>query len=142
MINPNDATEVVPYLTSAATIVAIQKWLKTRGAYAQFVTAFPLADKYVHWLVAGTGSLVAATGIHMVWNWDLIHAGTFSGTIPSVLDMLHGLGDWFKVYILQHTVYEATHQPPYQPAVKDPPLVPAQATLRAGQPDPLQPLDK
>jgi len=113
MINPSDATEVVPYLTSAATIVYVQKWLKTRQPYQQFVAAFPGADKYAHWVIAGTASLVVAAGIHITWNWDALHGGAFSGTIPDLMTILHGLGDWFKVYVLQHTVYEATHQPPY-----------------------------
>lgn len=118
MITPTDATEVVPYLTSAATIVAIQKWLKTTEFYAKFVAAFPGADKYAHWIVAGVSSIIAAAGIHLTWNWSATAGGTFSGTVPSVLDMLHGLADFFKVYILQHTIYEGTNKAPYMPPEK------------------------
>lgn len=104
-VNPNDATEVVPYLTSAATIVFIQKWLKTRNFYQQFVTAFPGADKWAHWIAAGFMSLVAAAGIHLTWSYDPNAGGTFSGTLPDIMTMVHGVSDWFKVYILQHTIH-------------------------------------
>src|SRR5258708_30818538 len=112
---PHDVNEVVPFLTSAATVAFVQKWLKTTQPYATFIKAFPGSDKYAHWCVAGIGSLIAATGIHLTWNWDMTAGGTFSGTIPSAWILLHGISDWFKVYILQHTVYESTRQTPYAP---------------------------
>lgn len=108
MVTPGDATEVVPYLTSAATIVALQKYLKTLDLYQRFVQAFPGADKYGHWFVAGICSLTAAAGIHVAWNWTAIAGGTAVFTIPPVMAMIHGLADFWKVFILQHTVYEAT----------------------------------
>lgn len=138
MVNPNDATEVVPYLTSAATIVAIQKWLKTQAVYAKFVAAFPGADKWAHWTVAAISSLSVAMGIHAVYNWNTETGGQIIFTIPGLIVLLHGAGDFFKVFILQHTIYESTHQPPFQPPVKEPPVIPEQAPLRAGQPDPLK----
>lgn len=101
----NDATEIVPYLTSAATIVFIQKWLKTRTTYQQFVKAFPGADKYAHWLVAGVMSLVAAAGIHYTWSGTLHDGGILMITVPKLIDIFHGLSDFFKVYILQHTIH-------------------------------------
>ncbi len=112
MVNASDATEVVPYLTSAATIVYIQKWLKTRDVYNKLITAFPGADKYAHWFFAGLMSLIAAAGIHYVWSGTLSDFLTGKGglltiTVPSLIDMLHGASDWFKVYILQHTIYES-----------------------------------
>ena len=114
-VNPQDATEVVPYLTSAATIVYIQKFLKSRQAYATFVHTFPGADKYAHWFMAGTMSLIASAGIHAVWNGSLTEGGTITIAVPTLLTMLHGTSDWFKVYILQHTVYSAIKEPPYHP---------------------------
>jgi hypothetical protein len=105
-VNPNDATEVVPYLTSSATIVFIQKWLKSREFYQKFVAAFPGADKYAHWFVAGIMSLIAAAGIHYVWTGSLNEGGQLVLTIPAVGVIIHGLSDVFKVYILQHTIYE------------------------------------
>ena len=105
MATPADIT-AVPYLTSAATIVYIQKWLKTRDFYQQFVTAFPASDKYVHWLAAGAMSLVAAAGIHYTWTGSLVGGGQFNVVVPTLMAMLHGVSDWFKVYILQHTIYE------------------------------------
>ncbi len=115
-LNPNDATEVVPYLTSAATIVMVQKWLKTLQVYARFVEAFPGADRWAHWLVALVASLIAAAGIHIVWTGTFTEGGVATFNVPGVWAMVHGLGDWFKVFILQHTVYESTHQVPYVPA--------------------------
>lgn len=104
----SDAGQVSSFLTSAATIVALQKFLKTRDFYQQFVKAFPGSDKYAHWLIAGISSIVAAAGIHIVWNWDLLHGGQATATIPDLSSMVHGVTDWFKVYIMQHTIYEAT----------------------------------
>jgi len=110
MASPQDATEVVPYLTSAATIVFIQSWLKEHRVYQQFVAAFPGADKYAHWIVAAVMSLAAATGIHWVWDgsWnDFVsgHGVSVTITIPMASVVLHGLSDWFKVYVLQSTIY-------------------------------------
>jgi hypothetical protein len=111
-LSPKDATEVVPYLTSAATIVALQKWLKTRAWYQTLTQAIPGSDKWTHWLVAGVASFVASLGIHVVWDWDVIKGGQAVFTIPGFWDLAHGLADWWKVYILQHTVYEATSSKP------------------------------
>ena len=45
-------TTVLPYLTSAATIAYIQKWMKDTENYQRFVKAFPGADVYAHWFAA------------------------------------------------------------------------------------------
>lgn len=123
MMNPNDATEVVPYLTSAATIVYIQEWLKQRQVYAQFVQAFPGTDKWAHWAVAGVMSLVAAAGIHWVWTGSLTNGGVLTIQIPDLTTVAHGVADWFKVYVLQHTVYKMMREPQWQPPTP-PPSVP------------------
>lgn len=110
MISPNDATEVVPYLTSAATIVYVQKWLKTRPAYQAFIKALPGADQWAHWIVAGVASFVASLGIHVVWNWDVIKGGQAVFTIPGFWELMHGASDWFKIYVLQATLYDLKHR--------------------------------
>lgn len=116
MTNPNDATEVVPFLTSAATIVYIQKWLKHREVYQRFVAAFPGADKWAHWLAAGIMSAITAAGIHFVWNctgcqtWTPENGGIAQIQIPGVVAMIHGLADFWKVYILQHFGHDAVSQ--------------------------------
>lgn len=115
MVNPSDASEIAPLLTSAATIVFAQKMLKQWQPYARFVQAFPGADRWAHWLVAGLGSLVASLGIHWAYTWSVAAGGTVTFTIPGFADLAHGFLDWFKIYILQHTVYESTHHPPYVP---------------------------
>lgn len=109
-MNPADATEVVPYLTSAATIIYIQKWLKTRDVYRRFITAFPAADKYGHWLVAGVMSLVAAAGIHYTYIGTLETGGQLVFNIPAFTVIIHGISDWFKVYILQHFGHDLVTQ--------------------------------
>lgn len=114
-MTPQDASEVVPFLTSAATIAFLQKMLKQTQPYAQFVQAFPGADKWAHRTFAAVASLLVAAGIHITWNWNAASGGAFSGTLPSLLDALHGLGDFWKVYILQHTVYSAAGEAPYHP---------------------------
>lgn len=114
-MTPTDASEVVPYLSSAATIVYVQAWLKERDLYKRFVAAFPGADEYAHWAIAGAMSLFVAAGIHFVWNGDLVKGGDLTIHIPDWQTLLHGVSDWGKVYVLQHTVYRATNQPAYQP---------------------------
>jgi hypothetical protein len=114
-MTPPDVSEVVPYFTSAATIVFVQKALKQTQLYARFIQAFPGADKYAHWFVAGLGSLIAAEGIHITYGWTVATGGTISFAVPGLAALLHGFSDWFKVYILQHTIYSSTHEPPYQP---------------------------
>jgi hypothetical protein len=115
MVSPQDATEVVPYLSSAATIYFIQKFLKEREVYQRFVGAFPGADKWGHWFIAAVMSMVAAAGIHVVWTcslcsvWDPNKGGTALITIPSIGDMVHGLSDWWKVYILQQAMHEVSN---------------------------------
>ncbi len=118
-----DASEVVPWLTSAATIVALQRWLKTKKLYWDLVRVVPGADKWAHWCIAGAASLIAAAGIHLTWNWDMIHGGQFAGSLPSLMDLVHGLGDWFKVYILQWTIYESHNKSDPGPAVDPGPVL-------------------
>lgn len=101
-----DASEVVPYLTSAATIAYVHKWLKTTDYYTRFVSAFPGADRYAHWFTAGIMSLVAAVGIHWTYTGTLSTGGTITFAIPPLVTLLHGMADWFKVYILQHFAHD------------------------------------
>jgi hypothetical protein len=117
MMTPQDATQGVSYLTSAATIVFLQKWLKSTEPYARFVAAFPGAGKWAHWTVAGLMSLVASVGIHAVWTGTFENGGTLTFTIPTAAQIVHGLSDFWKVYIIQHLGYAATNQPAYAPPV-------------------------
>lgn len=112
---PGEATEVVPYLTSAALIFYAQKFLKTRTSYGHFVKAFPAADKWAHRFIAGFGALIAATGIHFTFNYDIVQGGTAHFTIPDLWTMVHGIGDWVKVFTLQQFAYDCAKQPPYVP---------------------------
>lgn len=113
MVNPSDATEVVPFLTSAAVIVYAQKFLKTTNLYGRFVKAIPGADKWAHRIVAGLGALIAALGIHMTFAGDFNAGWTFSGTVPNGWELMHGFGDFIKVFALQQWAYDSSKQPPY-----------------------------
>ncbi len=115
MVNPNDATEVVPFLTSAAVIVYIQKYLKgsrlTSEWYAKFVAAVPGSDKWAHRIIAGLGSFVAALGIHMTFAGDFNNGWTFAGQIPNGWELLHATGDFIKVFALQQWAYDSSRRP-------------------------------
>ena len=115
MTTPQDASEVVPFLTSAATIMYVQRWLKSRNAYAVFVQAMPGLDKWAHWAVAALGSLIAAAGIHITFAGDYSHGWAFQGTIPDLMSVVHGAGDWANVYILQEWAYDTTRRPMTMP---------------------------
>jgi hypothetical protein len=101
-----------PYLAAAATVVQLQRVLKSTDTYQRFVAAFPGADKWAHWAFAGLASLCGAAGIHVAWTWHMDVGGVITATIPPLADVLHGLWDWFTVYILQHTIYQAVGHSP------------------------------
>lgn len=128
-MTPGDATEVVPYLTSAATIYFLQQQFKRLPAYQTFVKAFPGADKWAHWIVAGLMSAAAAAGIHVVWTcslcslYDVNKGGTALVTLPSIWDIIHGLSDWWKVFVLQQFGYRIADGRP-SPAVPVPEVHP------------------
>lgn len=111
----SDATEVVPYLTSAALIMYAMRYLKTFDFYGRFVEAFPAADRWVHRMVAGVGALVAAIGIHVSFQGDFNTGWTFHGTIPDINTIIHGGWDWTKVYVLQQFAYDTTRRPAAMP---------------------------
>jgi hypothetical protein len=108
-------SDTIPVISSALTIVYIQKWLKQRQFYAKFVKAFPGADKYAHWIAAGIMSAVFAAGIHYTWMYDADSGGQVVISIPAVNAVVHGLIDWFKVYIIQHYGHDVTRHGPYNP---------------------------
>ena len=115
MVNPSDATEVVPFLTSAAVIVYIQKFLKssslTSDMYAKYVAMVPGADKWAHRIIAGIGSFIAALGIHMTFAGDFSHGWNFAGTIPNGWELLHASADFIKVFALQQWAYDSSRRP-------------------------------
>ncbi len=114
-MTPQDATEVVPYLTSAAIIVYVQQWLKTRDLYATLEHNFPGAAKWTHRMVAAVGAGGMAIGIHVTFMGDASTGWHFSGTIPDVWTMLHAIGDFGKVYVLQQYMYDSTRKPSLMP---------------------------
>ncbi len=104
------ATEVVPYFTSAAAIVYIQKIMKGHALYAKFVAVFPGADKWAHRFVAAFWALWTALGLHFVYEGDPDVGYHLHLITPAVTAMLHGIGDFGKLYLLQHVVYDATQK--------------------------------
>lgn len=119
-MNPDAASEVVPYLTSAALIFYAQKFLKTTPGYAAFVQHVPGAAKWAHRLVALVGSIIAAVGIHWTYAGDVQAGGILTVTIPSLASMGHAIWDVVKVYVLQQWAYETTKPKPWMP---EPPAV-------------------
>ena len=117
------ATEIVPFLTTAALIVYAQKWLKSTGLYGAFVEKMPGADKWAHRLVASIGALWTALGLDFAYDGSGDAGYTFRLITPATVTMLHGLGDFAKVYVMQQVVYDATQKgkqllPPTGPAAK------------------------
>ena len=102
------STEIVPYFTTASLIVYAQKWLKTRQNYKHFVAMFPGADKWAHRATAAMGALWVALGLHFVYEGTAETGYAFHLITPSVVSMLHSLGDFVKVFILQQVVYDGT----------------------------------
>lgn len=106
-----DANEVVPYLGAAATIVFIQRWMKTQPWYSTTIQKMPGADKWAHRAVAAVGAFIAAIGIHISFAGDWMTGWTFKGSIPDIWTLLHAFSDWFKVYVLQQYAYDSTRKP-------------------------------
>lgn len=109
-IPPGPPTEVVPYFTTALGIVATQKWLKTswltKGAYGRFVERFPGADVWAHRFVAFCGAASAALGLHWIIEGNPDVGYHVQLITPAVEEMLHGLGDLGRIYMLQWGAYE------------------------------------
>lgn len=100
--------QIVPVITAAAVVVYFQRALKGFKWYKNFVDALPGADKWAHRLFAAIGALVAAVGIHVTFTGSILAGGTFTGTYPDLWTMLHGLGEWIRLYIFQQLAYDAT----------------------------------
>lgn len=104
------ATEIVPYFTTAALIVYAQKYLKTFGIYNTFVEHFPGADKWAHRFVAGIGAIWVALGLHFTYAGSADSGYQFHLVTPAAVQMLHGLGDFLKVYVLQQVIHDGTQK--------------------------------
>ena len=109
-----DVTEVVPYLTSGLVIMYAQRVLKGMPWYQNFVRAVPGADKWAHRVFAGSASALAAAGIHLTFTGSLLTGGEIHGTYPNIFEMLHGLGDWVKVFAIQQWAYDSSRRPEEQ----------------------------
>lgn len=114
----NDTTTST--LISSALIFYAQQWMKERGGYQAFVTAFPGADKWAHRVTAGLFALIAAVGIHYTLDGACSFADGCRGTfeIPDGWTVLHGVWEWAKVYVGQQALYDMTRttRPNSQPS--------------------------
>lgn len=108
----NGTSEIVPYLSGAASVMYVQRWMKTRAVYQRFVREFPVADRYAHLLIASIGSLVVAVGIGYKWDWTPAAGGGLYIAVPAWEVLRHGAWDWFNVFVLQQGWYDATRTRP------------------------------
>lgn len=111
MVDTQGATEVVPFLTSGALIMYAQRYLKSRESYMKVVEAIPMADVWIHRIVAMVGSLAAGLGIHLTIAGSFDVGWTLHALIPNGWELMHAVGDVGKVYVLQQLSYDATRKP-------------------------------
>lgn len=104
------STEIVPYFTTAALIVYAQKYLKTFKLYTTFVEHFPGADKWAHRFIAAVGAVWVALGLHFTYAGSADVGYQFHLVTPAAIQMLHGLGDFLKVYVLQQVIHDGTQK--------------------------------
>lgn len=99
---------VITTLTGAAIVVYLQRYMHTREWYQKIITALPVADKYLHRTVAALGSLLVMLGITWTFtgSWDAGWHVTID--TPAGTALLLGIWAWFKTYVLQQIVYDAT----------------------------------
>jgi hypothetical protein len=108
---------VMPTLVGSAIVVYTQRYLKSFPWYRVWVDNFPLADKYVHRIVAGVGSLITTLGISIAFTGDWNVGWHFEGTIPPATALALGVWAWIKLYVLQQMIYDMTKQGPSPVAV-------------------------
>lgn len=104
------STEIVPYLTTAALIVYLQKYLKTFQFYDWIVKQIPGADKWAHRSVALFWAIWTALGLHFVYEGTADTGWEFHLITPAVSTMLHTTGDAIKVFVLQQVIYDGTQK--------------------------------
>jgi hypothetical protein len=115
-------TEGVSLFTAAGLIFYLMKYLKTFGLYQRFVSAFPLADKWVYRLVAGVGSLIAALGISLAYHGDATTGWQVSISIPNLNTLGEGIWHWIQVFTAQQLAYDISRRPESMP--HDQPVTP------------------
>lgn len=108
-------TDVLPVLTSAGLIFYFMRWLKTFDWYSKFVEAFPLADRWVHRMVAGLGSLFAALGIAVAYHGDISAGWEINIQIPNLSTLISAGWHWVQVFTAQQVIYDGTRRPAAMP---------------------------
>lgn len=103
--------EVMSTFTAAGLIFYLMRYLKTFDVYGRFVKAFPLADRWVHRLVAGIGSLIAALGITIASHGDAATGWQISIGIPDLGTLAGAAWHWVQVFTAQQMAYDATRRP-------------------------------
>lgn len=94
-----------------ALVYYLQKWFKTFAWYQELVRALPLADKWIHRIIAGLASLAAVLGVTFTITGSANAGWHFSGSIPDVHTMLVASWAWAKVFASQQWMYETTRKP-------------------------------
>lgn len=100
---------------SGVILMYAQSWLKRFNWYKAFVKAFPAADKYVHRLVAGLGSLIAAIGITYTMTGDAAAGWVLTFNIPNMETLQAAVLTFLNVFITQQVAYDATRRPAAMP---------------------------
>lgn len=100
---------------SGVVLMYAQSFLKRFEWYKAFVTAFPAADKYVHRMVAGLGSLIVALGITYTLTGDSAAGWHVTFDIPNADTLLKASWSFIKVFTTQQVSYDMTRRPAAMP---------------------------
>jgi len=106
---------LTPYVVLGMIVMYLQRYLKKFDWYGRFVTAMPLADRWMHRIVAGTFSLFAALGIQYTASGDAATGWQISLGIPAVSTLLDAAWSWVQTFTIQQIAYDATRRPPAMP---------------------------
>jgi hypothetical protein len=120
-LGSNDPNPLRDWIASGMALYYLQKWLKGRKAYANFVTVFPGADKWAHRFVPFAGAILATLGIHYTWNGTIVGGAEIIVTLPPLQQMVAGLGhfgfDVGGIYGIAQSCYEFSRQPGYRESI-------------------------
>ena len=91
-------------------INSFMQFLKKFDWYGKFVTAFPMADKWVHRAFAAVWTAVATVGIVVSFTGDASTGWTVQATVPSVNAMANALMTFVTTFTVQQYAYQSTRR--------------------------------
>lgn len=100
---------------SGVILMYIQSWLKRFDWYKAFVTRFPMADKYVHRMVAALGSFFMVLGVTYTVTGDRSVGWMLQLQIPNQENLVHAIWTFLVSFFSQQVAYDATRRPPSMP---------------------------